>query len=112
MANCPYCGKKIKEGERYCWHCENDVSGIVDKEEAPKCFIATAAYGTPFAREVGILRNFRDKKLRKNFIGIVFIKFYYKTSPAVAKIISKNKFLKKIVRIALKPAVKFAEKIN
>lgn len=112
MVNCPYCGKEIQEGERYCWHCENDISKVTDEEEAPKCFIATAAYGTPFAEEINILRNFRDKRIKNNFIGMVFIKFYYKISPPIAKIISKNKFLRKITRVILKPVIKIIEKIN
>ena len=112
MANCPYCGKEIGEGERYCWHCENDISKAADEEEAAKCFIATAAYGTPYAEEINILRDFRDKKLRSNVTGRTFIKFYYKISPPAARAISKNKFLRKAVRIILKPVVKFIKKID
>ena len=29
MPNCPYCGKKLVEDERYCYFCEQDV---VDRE--------------------------------------------------------------------------------
>lgn len=29
MPNCPYCGKNLVEGERYCYFCEQDV---VDRE--------------------------------------------------------------------------------
>jgi len=36
MVNCPYCGKELSEDERYCWHCENDLSKIKDEEEKPK----------------------------------------------------------------------------
>jgi len=36
MTDCPYCGKEIGEDERYCWHCENDLSEIKDKKEKPK----------------------------------------------------------------------------
>lgn len=36
MARCPYCGKVIEPGERYCYVCESDVSKVVDKEEKPK----------------------------------------------------------------------------
>jgi|ETNmetMinimDraft_11_1059920.scaffolds.fasta_scaffold93608_2 hypothetical protein len=110
MTNCPYCGKEVKEGERYCHHCENDISKIADEKENPKCFIATAAYGTRFAEEINILRDFRDKKLRNSFIGNVFINFYYKTSPPIANIISKNEFLKKVVRTVLKPIIRIIKK--
>ena len=112
MTNCPHCGKEIQEGERYCWHCENDISEAADEEESPKCFIATAAYGTPYAEEINILRKFRDKKLKNNVIGINFIKIYCKISLPIAKIISKHELLKKIVRVTLKPIIKFVKKIN
>jgi len=111
MTDCPYCGKEVKEGERYCWHCENDISKVTDEEEASKCFIATAAYGR-FAQEIEILREFRDKKLKNNFLGNKFIDVYYKISPGIAKIVYKNEFLKKIVRMALKPIIKIVKKIN
>ena len=110
MTHCPYCGKVIKEGERYCWHCENDISKFADKEESSKCFIATAAFGTPFAEEIDILRKFRDEKLKSSFIGIAFVKVYYKISPPIAKIISKHRFLKRLARGILKPVVKFISK--
>lgn len=112
MAKCPYCGKGLGENERYCFHCENDISKTADKEEKPKCFIATAAYGSPFVKEVMVLRNFRDKKLKNNFLGLLFIKFYYKISPPIARIIDKNEFLKKIVRISLKPIIKLVLKLR
>jgi len=35
MAKCPYCGKELFETERYCWHCEHDVSKAIDKDEKP-----------------------------------------------------------------------------
>jgi len=112
MSNCPYCGKEIQEGERYCWHCENDISKAADEKESPKCFIATAAYGTPFAEEINILRDYRDKKLKNNFFGMAFIKFYYRASPPVAKIISKREFLRKAARTVLKPVIKLIKKLN
>ena len=112
MVNCPYCGKEIQEGERYCWHCENDISKVADEGESQKCFIATAAYGTPFAEEINILRSYRDKKLKNNFFGMAFINFYYRISPPIAKVISKHEFLRKITRAVLKPVTELIKKLN
>ena len=36
MPKCPYCGKNLYETERYCWHCEQDISKVINKEEEPK----------------------------------------------------------------------------
>ena len=73
------------------------------------CFIATAAFGSPLAKEVEILRKFRDKYLLKSSLGRKFVQDYYRYSPPAAKIISKNLFLKDMVRIALLPIIKSAK---
>lgn len=112
MADCPYCGKKIGGDERYCIHCENDLSKWIDKAQKPKCFIATAAYGSSFAKEVQILRDFRDRKLENNFFGLLFVKIYYKISPPIANVIEENEFLKKIVRASLRPVTKIVSKLK
>jgi len=36
MVKCPYCGKVLTHWERYCWHCENDLSEFKDKWEKPE----------------------------------------------------------------------------
>ena len=110
MTDCPYCGKSLKEEEKYCWHCENDISKLSHEQESSKCFIATAAFGYP-SIEIDILRDFRDKRLRKNFLGESFIKIYYIISPPIARLISKNNFLKKITRAFLKPIIKIIKTI-
>ena len=73
------------------------------------CFIATAAYGTAMAKEVVILKKFRDKYLLKNKLGRVFVQWYYKHSPKYARIIRKKPVLKAIVRIGLKPLIAFCK---
>jgi hypothetical protein len=68
------------------------------KEEEGGCFIATAAYGTDTAREIDILRGFRDEILLPNSIGAQFVFLYYKTSPPTADFISQHAVLRTIVR--------------
>jgi len=70
-----------------------------------QCFIATAAYGTPMADEIGILRRFRDEYLLTNPVGATLVEFYYRFSPPIAEFITENPSLKPIVRAALLPAV-------
>jgi len=69
------------------------------------CFIATAAYGTPMAAEVEVLRRFRDEYLLTNAVGQAFVDFYYSTSPPIAKFLADHAALKPMVRFGLMPAV-------
>jgi uncharacterized repeat protein (TIGR02543 family) len=70
-----------------------------------RCFIATAAYGTPMAEEVQTLRDFRDEYLLTNPIGQALVSLYYNLSPPMAEFITEHPSLKPIVRAGLVPAV-------
>jgi hypothetical protein len=54
------------------------------------CFIATAAYGTPLAQEIGVLRQFRDRHLANHSLGRWLIKAYYKVGPFAARFIEQH----------------------
>jgi hypothetical protein len=69
------------------------------------CFIATAAYGTPMAGEIQILRDFRDGYLLTNPVGSTLVDLYYRVSPPIAEFITEHPGLKPIVRGGLAPAV-------
>jgi hypothetical protein len=69
------------------------------------CFIATAAYGTPMAEEIQVLRDFRDEYLLANPVGKALVEMYYRVSPPVADFITEHPSLKPIVRAGLVPAV-------
>ena len=58
------------------------------------CFIATAAYGSSFEKNVKILRDFRDVYLLPTCLGRVFIDLYIKYSPPFADIIRKHESLR------------------
>tara|TARA_B110000263_G_C15198438_1_gene459500 strand:+ start:56 stop:955 length:900 start_codon:yes stop_codon:yes gene_type:complete len=84
-----------------------DLLGKLDAyEDKLSCFIATAAYGTPFAEDIDVLRNWRDDFLEASYPGRAFIKAYYSLSPPVADNISESEGKRKIVRTALGPIVK------
>jgi len=74
-------------------------------ETASVCFIATAAYGTPMAEEVQVLRDLRDSHLLTNPPGRAFVGFYYRISPPIARFITEHDVLKPVVRAGLVPAV-------
>lgn len=81
---------------------------VAGQQVGVACFIATAAYGSPFERHVEILREFRDKYLLVNSPGRWFVLVYYRLSPPVAQIISEHNYLKSAVRMALLPVVGIA----
>jgi len=62
------------------------------------CFIATAAYGTPTAEQIDVLREFRDIVLLESTAGSQFVALYYQLSPPVADFISRSSFLRTLVR--------------
>jgi hypothetical protein len=62
------------------------------------CFIATAAYGTPTAEQIDVLREFRDVVLLESTVGAQFVALYYQLSPPVADFISESSFLRTLVR--------------
>jgi len=82
-----------------------DVYSEQSVRQGPSCFIATAAYGSPLADEVETLREFRDTYMTQTHIGCVLVSLYYKCSPPIAKVISKSRPLRFIVRGALGPIV-------
>jgi hypothetical protein len=85
---------------------------VVGLLENKKCFIATAAYGSPWDKNVNTLRSFKNKVLLRSKWGEQFVDFYYKHSPAIAHIIEQNEILKASVRILLTPWVWLATVAN
>ena len=117
--DCPCCGKhKIsvpcKPGE-YKINCPNKsgCKAIIriygeDKPErieaycyCSSCFIATAAFGTPLAEEINILRWYRDNILTRTTKGKVFVRSYYTISPPIAKLVEKCSLLRYVTRKAI-----------
>lgn len=87
---------------------ENSSLGIESAKELAKteqkktgCFIATAVYGSPYANEVIILKEFRDNWLLNFRIGKIFVAFYYLISPTIAYQISKSNSLRAFTKSTL-----------
>jgi len=78
---CPFCGRTYKNFGR--------------------CYIATAVYGDCYAPEVIALRRFRDETLAQTAVGRVFIRFYYRVSPPLAALLSRQRALAAFVRLFL-----------
>jgi len=62
------------------------------------------------AKEIDVLREWRDTSLMNNLFGKVFVKFYYTISPPIANLIVKSEKLKKVIRGILDPFVERLKK--
>jgi hypothetical protein len=62
------------------------------------CFIATACYGSPYAPQVAVLREFRDTALRPHRLGRAFVATYYRVSPPIAAMLERHPRLRALVR--------------
>lgn len=78
---------------------------IASSTNSSRCFIATAAYGSPMEPDVMVLRNFRDEILLKNDVGKKFVDAYYKVSPPIADFIREHDSLRAVVRVGLAPII-------
>lgn len=76
------------------------------------CYIATACYGSPYAREVQFLRHLRDKVLRYSRFGLLFFdefwEQYYSFSPRLARQMTASPdFGTKMSALAVEPLIHF-----
>ncbi|HYW02079.1 MAG TPA: CFI-box-CTERM domain-containing protein, partial [Candidatus Acidoferrum sp.] len=76
---------------------------------SPNCVIATAAYGSALAPPVQFLREFRDQKVEKTYVGsqfmLAFNAWYYSWAPSIAKLESTNSGLRAFVRTLIAPLI-------
>jgi hypothetical protein len=70
------------------------------------CFIATAAYGTPMAKEIDVLRRFRDQKLLTTPLGQLAVAAYYSLSPPIAAALTTDERLRAGARALVDPIVR------
>lgn len=97
--------------------CANTSSLVADQVVTPRqefatvdgmCFIATAAYGAPWATRVQGLRYFRDRLLRTHPVGRAFVQLYYAVSPPLADSIAQRPLTRGITRSLMQPLVDVA----
>lgn len=69
------------------------------------CFVATAAYGSPLAAEIGVLRQVRDRYLASHALGRALIDAYYAVGPSMAGQIRAHAWLREAARALLSPVV-------
>jgi len=104
----PYLASKLKDiGDEVVLTIKFDVGSdaTLTINVPALCFIATAAYGTPMAEEIQILREFRDEYLLTNPLGKALVGVYYRVSPPIAEFIAEHPSLRLVVRAGLVPVV-------
>jgi len=80
-------------------------------QDKGRCFIATAACGSPEAPEVKTLRRLRDEVLVLRPAGRLLIRVYQATSPGAARMIESRPAARKVVRsFLIRPAARLAER--
>ncbi|MEY4578815.1 MAG: hypothetical protein RL701_3518 [Pseudomonadota bacterium] len=72
------------------------------------CFVASVAYGSPLAQEVGVLRRLRDRYLMPQLIGRAFVGTYYRVGAQAARWIEPQPRLRAALRSLLAPIVALA----
>lgn len=104
-------------GIRYEDMCSNASSIVADQVTTPAqkfatvegfCFVATAAWGAPWASNVQALRWFRDLYLKSSSVGYALVHFYYLNSPAGARLIARYPVARRIAQIVLHPLADLA----
>jgi hypothetical protein len=73
------------------------------------CFIATAAYGSPLAGQIRVLRALRDRQLANNALGRALIQLYYSLGPRLAEPVARHPWLARGARALLTPVVYLAD---
>jgi hypothetical protein len=77
------------------------------------CFVATAAYGTPTAEQLDVLREFRDAVLLQSAVGSQFVALYYQLSPPIADFITRSDLSRALVReLLVDPILRIVEAIG
>lgn len=82
-------------------HSHNNTPSSSNSQKSEGCYIATMTYGDYDHPSVIVLRQFRDEKLLTNYVGRVFVSFYYWVSPKMVKVLTGHRRTNAIIRVVL-----------
>ncbi|WP_307727776.1 CFI-box-CTERM domain-containing protein [Massilia sp. TS11] len=97
----------LKEHERF--YSEGVASDNTGRK--PWCFVASAVFGGD-APETRLLREFRDRSLRRSRLGRAFIVWYYAHSPGVCLWLERFPTVLPLIRVALRGVVKLVRHLG
>lgn len=87
-----------------------DIQNNLKAIKTSQCVVATAAFGSPLASEVHILRWWRDEVLKPSKIGALIVTLYYSVSPPIAKFIARHSSARAVTRFCLLPIIRYVKK--
>ena len=103
--NCIFCPVTTITVER-----DHAIIAVFEYVRPRYCFVATAAYSTPNAAQIEVLREFRDVVLLESRAGSRFVGWYYAASPPIAEVIDGNEVLRTLARVlVVDPVVRLVE---
>lgn len=92
----------VKKAESFQRSAKNPgvVRGFLKatRGRATRCFVVSATFGSPYAKEVFVLCQFRDQHLRRHSAGRWAISTYYRVSPPIAKVVENSFVLQTCLR--------------
>ena len=80
------------------------------RQSSSGCYIATMVFKDYNHPKVMVLRNFRDDFLLNYFVGREFVKFYYKYSPSLVKLLKDKRSINNIIKKSLNMIIKLIDK--
>lgn len=82
-----------------------DIQNNLNAIKTSQCVVATAAFGSPLAEEVRLLRWWRDEVLLASRGGALFVRIYYRTSRRFAEFVGRHQLARRVVRASLVPII-------
>lgn len=73
------------------------------EDQPSPCMVASAAYGSPMAGQIALLRQFRDTWLLNSAAGTAFVDLYYRNGGLLAGYVEQHAWAAQAVRLILYP---------
>lgn len=78
----------------------------IESKSGATCFVASVAYDDPNHPDVMFLRYFRDNTLKNYQVGRMFISWYWRNGPKLAKFVERSNILRIFSRTIISIIVK------